>query len=139
MPSNVVDYQKINGQKTDWFIVLPAALQSTATRTSGNFNNLNASGMILTVVVGNEAGACSYTPSVATLDAFGGVITLWTAAAPITANGTYTYALSGTTFTNASFTQIAQLLLPRVWYVVLTYAGTPANDKMDTKVSACLI
>jgi hypothetical protein len=139
MPTLLTDYQQDYAENTDWFAVLPAELQSTATRTSGTFINKNKTGLLLTVTVANEAGACQFTPKICTLNAFGGVITLWTAAASISANGTAIYSITPYAFTNSSFTEVATLVLPRSWYVVLTYAGTPANDKMDTKVSACLV
>ena len=139
MPSNVVDYQQNTGQNTSWFTVLPAALLSTATRTSNIMYNPSAKGMILSITTANEVGTCSFTPKICTLDAFGTVITLWTAAAAITTDTTSTYFISETTFTNASFTAVVATVLPRSWYLVLTYSGTPASDKSDTKASACYV
>ena len=134
-----IEYQQINYGKTDWFEILPAQLQSTATRTSQMQRNMNLDGILLSVVTANEAATASFTPSIKTLDAFGTVITLWTAAAAITTDTTSVYSISPNAFTNTSFTQVANLVLPRIWYLVLTYAGTPATDKIDTKASICYI
>lgn len=139
MNSNQVEAQKSAAQKTDWFEVLPAELLSTATRTSQEFNNPYGMGMLLTVVVANEAGTCSFTPKLVTFDAYGTAIAWWTAATAITANGTYHYLVYPVSITNAAFTEVVTCPVPASFHVVLTYAGTPASDKMDTKVSACYI
>jgi len=139
MPENVLEYQKVNGQVTDFFTVLPAQVASSATRTSNIMYNPMGVGMILTIVTADETGAASFTPTIKCLDAFGTVVTLWTAAAAITAAGTFNYAILPGSFTNTSFTEVASSLIPRKWYLVLTYSGTPANDYISTKASACFI
>lgn len=139
MPQLIVEGQKKEAQKTSWFEVLPAQLLSTATRTSGTFDNPYGQGMVLTVVVANEAGSCSFTPKLQSSDAYGGVITWWTAATAITANGTYNYLIYPVTFLGTGFTETYAFSVPREWSLVLTYAGTPASDKMDTKASACYV
>lgn len=136
--SLIVDIQKSTGQKTDWFEILPAQLLSTATRTSGMFDNPYRRGMILTLVTANEVGSTSFTPSIQTVDFFGSSHTVFTADLPITVNGTYHYLFVPVPVVNynGTFREIFTLDLPREWKLVLTYAGTPANDKMDTKASA---
>lgn len=134
-----VENQKHNGQKTDWFEVLTPELLSTATRTSGNFDCPYGLGLHLTVVVANEAGACSFTPKIVTTDAYGNSVTWWTAAAAITANGVYQYLIWPVSITNSAFTEVVTFPMPGSWKLTLTYAGTPASDKMDTKASACYL
>lgn len=122
-------------EKTDWFVVLAEELQSTATRTSQDLPAPKARGMLLLVTVANEAGTCSFTPSLQLKNPAGTVLTIWTAAAAITANGSYLYVLSPDVLTGmngASITATALVGIPRNWNLVLTYSGTPATDKMDT-------
>jgi hypothetical protein len=139
MAELLVEGQKNSAQKTDWFTVVPAQLQAVATVESGQFDNPYGTGMMLTVVVANEAGTCSFTPVLKSLDAFGTVVTLWSATSAIAANGTYQYLFYVVDVINTAFAQCVTLPLPRSWYLELTYAGTPASDKMDVKASACYI
>lgn len=134
-----IEGQKNSAQKTGFFTVLPAELLSTATRTSGQFTNPYANGLILTVVVANEAGTCSFTPKLQTVNGYGTAFVWWTAAAAITANGTYQYLIYPVSITNSAFTEVVTFPVPSTWQLVLTYAGTPASDKMDTKASASYI
>jgi len=135
-PNIVIEEQKKGAKKTDWFPVLLPELQTSATRTSGVFNNLYALGMMITIVVENETGTFSVTPSLQTTDAYGDPITWWTASAPIDADGTYQYLVHNSPETNAAFTETVQFAIPRDWKLVLTYSGTPASDMADTKAAA---
>lgn len=139
MPVLRIDKQKNDAQKTSWFEVLPAELLTTADRTSGVFDNPYGQGLMLTVVVANEAGTFSATPKLQTADAYGGTITWWTASTAITANGTYQYLVYPVTLVNSAFTELATFIVPREWALFLDYTGTPATDKADTKASAAYI
>ncbi len=136
-----IDTQQSNGEKTNFFSVLDAELQSAATRLSGLFimkGRGQQNGMLLVVVVANKGGILSFTPELYTV--VNGVdVKLWTAAAAISANGTYVYLIYPGAGTNALFTEIKQTPMPREWKVSLTYSGTPATDKADTSAYASYI
>lgn len=126
-------------QKHNWIEVLAEELLSTATRTSEDFTMPKSSGLILWVKTDNEAGTCSFTPSLQMKDPEGTAITLWTAASAITADGSYLYVLSPNTATGmggAGVTETALVEVPNSWNIVMTYSGTPASDKSDTQVWA---
>jgi len=139
MPNTITENQKNLAQKTAFFEVLPAELLTIADRTSGQFSNPYGMGMILTIVVANEAGTFSATPELQTLDGYGNAITWWTAAAAITANGTYQYLVYPVAITNSAFTETVTFPLPSNWRLFLDYTGTPANDKADTKAMAAYV
>jgi len=139
MPVLHSENEKQNAQKTGWFEVLPAELLTTADRTSGQFNNPYGMGLILTIVTANEAGAFSATPKLQTVDAYGTAITWWTAAAPITANGTFHYLIYPVTMSNTAFTETVAFPVPGSWRLFLDYGATPASDKADTKASAAYV
>jgi hypothetical protein len=141
MPKLRTDYQNDNGEKTEWFEVLPAQLLSTATRTSQEFTMKargQQAGMAIVVVTANEAGTASFTPELATVVA-GADVKFWTAAAAITTDTTSKYLIYPGAGTNALYTEIKSTPIPRTWKLILTYAGTPATDKIDTKVYACYL
>lgn len=125
------------GETTPWFTALAAELQSTATRTSDWIWVRNGEGLAFLVIVANEAGSCSFTPSIITEDPDATERTLWTAAAAIVANSTVSYWIGPAAVTGA-FTESKSAPIARKVKIRLTYAGTPANDKMDTKVFAFL-
>lgn len=137
-----VQYESQQGWNTDWFTLLEPELQSTATRTSEMQINIGNEGVIIEVVLANEAGNFSGTPTVYTKDNAGTAITL-VAFTALTAAGTTVYwvhphADKSATVKN-SFTEMGTTSLPRVWYFSIVYSGTPASDKMDTKVYACYV
>ena len=138
MPNLMNENEKVNAQKTGWFEVLPAELQTIADRTSGQFNNPYGQGMILTIVTANETGTFSATPKLQIVNAYGSALTFWTAAAPITTNTTSNYLIYPVTVTNSAFTETVAFPLPGSWRLFLDYTGT-ASDKADTKASACYI
>ncbi len=123
--------QDKTGQKSDWFEVLPAQLLSTATRTSQLLICRFALGVMLQITTANEAGAASFTPKILVPNAIAGgadlIIATFTA---ITANGTNTLVLYPTATDLGTEDKVGTL--PREWKLELTYAGTPANDKIDT-------
>jgi len=120
-----------------WLELLAPELLSTATRTSKDFAKpAGARGALLFIKTANEAGTASFTPSLKTKDPDGTALTLWTAGTAITANGSYLYVLSPDLLTGmngASVTATALVALPDNFNLVLTYSGTPATDKIDTK------
>lgn len=133
-----LDLQIERGENTEAFNALPLQLLSTATRTSGIFKNQYSRGLILVVTIANEAGTCSFTPTILGYDASGTAFTLATFTA-LTANGTAILALYPQVLTGFSGTEAKVAPLPREFSVRLTYAGVPANDKMDTKVDIMLV
>jgi len=141
MPKLLAEYQNDNGEKTDWFEVLPTELLSTATRTSGLFDMKargQQAGLMIAVVTAHKGGTLSLTPELATV--VNGVdVKFWTAAAVISTATTALYLIYPGAGTNALFTEIKSTPIPRVWKLLLTYAGTPATDKADTTVYACYL
>lgn len=135
-PGIIIEDQKKGAKKTDWFPVMPYENHTAATRSSGLFTNPYALGLMLTIVIDNSEGTISFTPSLQTPDAYGGNITWWTAATPLTAMGTYHYLIHNSPETNAAFTETKQFAIPRNWELVLTYSGTPATDMADTDAAA---
>lgn len=135
--------QALRGENSSWFNLIPAALQSTATRQSGKQSNLGCEGILVEVIIANEAGTCGFTPKLYTVDPDGTDVLLW-AGTEITANGTYKYwihphADKTATVVN-SMTSLGTISVPRDWYFELTYStGTPASDKMDTVAHACYV
>lgn len=132
-----LESENLKGENSDAFSILANELQSTATRTSKKFNNPRCNGVILIVTTANEAGTASFTPSIVGYDASGTAYTVATFTA-ITANGTNVLCLYPAVLTGFS-NEAKAAPLPREWAVVLTYAGTPATDKIDTKVDAVYV
>ena len=118
--------------------LLAAELQSTATRTSSERTTPEHKGMLLTVPIANEAGTTTFQPVLQQKDNEGNWNTIWTAAAAIAADGTTTYLIYPGTRVAEDYTEYVDIEIPETWRVVLTYAGTPATDKMDTLVTADL-
>jgi len=128
-----LENQSVNGENSNAFAILASELLSTATRTSGKFTNHKCRGLLFIVTTANEAGAASFTPKILGYNAAGTSFVLATFTA-ITTNATtiliyYPQVLTGFSGTEAKVGQ-----LPREWALELTYAGTPATDKIDTKV-----
>lgn len=127
-----IESQTNKGENSDAFVALAAELQSTATRTSGKFRNNKARGVLIIVTTANEAATCSFTPKILGYDAAGTSFVLATFTA-ITTNATTILIYYPAVLTGFSGTEAKVGQLPRNWSLELTYAGTPANDKMDTK------
>jgi hypothetical protein len=125
-------------EKTGWFTVLAAESLTTADRTSQVFSHPTSPGVILQVVLANEAGAATITPKLQYIDPDGNYQTFWTGS-NLTANGTYTYFLCPGASSGATATEKVELTIPREWVLLLDYTGTPANDKIDTKAYACYL
>ena len=118
--------------------LLAAELQSTGTRTSTARRTPSHKGMLLTVVIANEAGTTTFTPVLQQKDNEGNWHTIWTAAAALAADGTVFYLFYPGTRVVEDYTEYVDIEIPEEWRVSLTYAGTPATDKMDTLVVADL-
>jgi hypothetical protein len=126
------------GEKSNWFTVLPQELLTTADRTSGRFSHPTSPGIILQIVLANEAGAVSLVPKLQYEDPAGNSQVFWTGSA-LTANGTFTYFLCPGAATGATATEKVELTIPREWKLFLDYTGTPASDKVDTIAYACYL
>lgn len=136
--SNMRNAQHLaRGEKSEWFEVLAAELQTTADRTSQEFSHPTSPGIMMKVVLGNEAGAFSATVNIQTPDADGSWTTVYTSAA-LTANGTTLFLVYPGGGTNSLFT-IVPFVMPRTWRVFLDYSATPASDKADTRIQACYL
>ena len=121
----------------DQLQVLAAEADSDVTRTSVAISKTQR-GMILTIKAANEAGTVSFNPSIQMQNLIGDWVTIWTAAAPITANGTTTYFFYPGTAV-VSYTEYVDTVIPHTWRLVLTYTGTPGTDTIDTEVVADLL
>jgi hypothetical protein len=130
-----VTLQTIRGENSSAFSVLAQELLSTATRTSSLFSNLRCRGIIFKITTANEAGTASFTPKILAYDTAGNSFVLATFSA-ITTNTTTILCYYPAVLTGYSGTAALVGQLPRAWALELTYAGTPANDKIDTKVEA---
>jgi hypothetical protein len=127
-----------NREKTDWFTILPAEALTAADRTSGMFYHPDPDiGLMLKVIVANEAGSFSATVNILAVDPAGGSSIIYTSSA-ITANGTTLLYIKPGGGTNGLFT-IVPFALPREFKVMLDYTGTPASDKDDTVVYGCFV
>jgi len=122
--------------KSGWVSILASESLSTATRTSNDLIATLSRGALLWVKTANLTGTPTFTPSLQIDDPDGTALTVWTAATAISANGSYLYILSPDVLTGmggASVTETALVAIPYFHNIVLTYAGTPATDKVDTE------
>jgi len=93
----------------------------TTTTNSSDQTNYNWHGLLLVVDV-TSAGTGSITPSIQVKDSISGNYkTVWTAAAALTANGTYVYALTSPKPDAASYTEVVGLLVGRTWRLAMTH------------------
>ena len=133
----MADYQFLsqseNGENTKCINILANELLSSASRTAGVMNNRKCKGVIFIITTANKANTPTFTPKILTYDSAGAAITLATFSA-ISTNATTILCYYPAVLTGFSGTEAKVGQLPRDWALTLTYAGTPANDKMDTKV-----
>lgn len=118
---------------------LPNVLQATATRTGPDHKVQNAKCLILVVTTANKTGTPTVTPSIQGKTASGAYYTIWTAAAAIAANGTFVYILTPFTLPTGTFTEAKIMPIPSTVRAILTYAGTPASDKIDMQADIDLV
>lgn len=138
--TNIVNLknQTVNGEKTDWFTILPLKALLNADTTSGVFSHPDQGiGLALKVVTANEAGTFSATINIITYDPAGNAITWYTSAA-ITTNTTTLIMIKPGGGTNSLFT-IVPFPLPREFAVKVDYTGTPGTDKADVTIYGCFI
>lgn len=94
---------------------LLASSGRTVTTNSADIVNYNHRGMILTVDISN-VGTGSITPSLQYKDSISGNYkTIWTAATPLIANGTYTYGIYPGELNTVSMTEVINALLTRTF------------------------
>ena len=138
----MADYQLLletmNGENSKTLNLLANELQSTASRTSGAVRSPKSRGVLFVITTANKANTPTFTPKILGFNADGTTFTLATFSAISNATTTilefYPAVLTGFAGTEAKVGS-----LPRDWELTLTYAGTPANDKMDTKVDFMLL
>jgi hypothetical protein len=116
----------------------PLATQAAtaATRQSADLTNYNGRGILLHVKIANYAGAATFTPQIQWKDSDGNYVTIWTAAAALSANGDFTYLLypGAVAGTGSALTAISGIALPRTFRLNLNYTGNGTTDKADTTV-----
>lgn len=127
-----------NGNKSDWFTVLPLNSLLNVDTTSGFITHPNPDiGLVLKVVVANEAGSFSATINLVTKDNAGNTV-VWYTSAAITANGTTLFYIKPDGGTNSLFT-IVPFSLPKEFAILVDYTGTPASDKADITIYGCFV
>lgn len=131
-----VKEQNMRGENGATFSLLPAELQSSATITSSKQLNIKCRGIVFIIVTANEAGTASFTPKILGYRSDASTTFVLATFTAVTTNATtiliyYPQVLTGFSGTEAKVGQ-----LPRDWALELTYAGTPATDKIDTLVEA---
>src|SRR5687767_14830997 len=106
--------QLTNGERTDWFTILPTVTALAADTSSGEFIHPDPSvGLALEVITAGETGAWTATIDITTLDPAGNEIT-WIQSGAITTNTTTLILIRPGGGTNGLFT-ILPFPLPRVF------------------------
>jgi len=118
----VVSQGFVTGETTPWFTILAYENDSSANRTSREIFIPQGGGLVFCVIVADKKNTPTITPSLITTDNLTNDVTLWTAAAALSANGTYTYWL-GPGAATGSLTQGASVPLARNVKVKLTISG----------------
>lgn len=105
-------------------ITTPVLLASSARTTNTNSTdqtNFNHRGLLLMIDVSN-AGTGSITPAIQVKDSISGNYkTIWTAAAPLTANGTYVYAFYPGELNTLLYTEALNAIISRTWRLAITH------------------
>lgn len=115
--------------------LLASQVGTTATRTSNSFYN-EGRGVHLHLNTANKVGAtATYTLSLAIRFPDGTFVTIWTAAAAVTANGDANYILYPAAVAGTG-TEKVNLATGGVYRVVLAAASADAGNKMDTLVDS---
>lgn len=111
----------------------PLALEanSAATRTSEAFINPYARSALFVVTAAAEAGTATATLALQAQKSDDTWHTIFTAAAAISANGTYTYYLTDGPAGTATYTESKILHMPAVWRITLT-GMSPGNTFTTT-------
>ncbi len=110
------------------------AAAGIATLTSAPFKNRFARGLQIAVKLANKVGLATVTPSLQFKMKDGTWVTLWTAAAALSANGTAVYQITPVAVSTASgITESKIAMLPLDLRVVLTFGGTTgAGNSYDS-------
>lgn len=126
--------QKLLEGKTRWEIVrASSALSADATLNFKTHDNTN--GVLIHVKVENVS-SFSVTPKLVTTTASGVTLTLWTASAAVTANGSKVYSISETDSSDFSgLTESVQGTMPREWGLLLDHSSGTA----DVLVEICYV
>jgi len=132
----------VNKENSDWFTILAKVALANATQTSMNFINRGDRGLLIELITANKTGSPTFALELHTKDDAGNDIKL-VAHTAIAANGTALYfeypTADKTATTKSNLTEVGVISVPRYWFLVLTYAGTPGTDKMDTEVHAAYV
>ena len=113
--------------------VLAAEVDTVATRTCKGMVSKSHRGLILLVDITNLASSPTFTPLLQVRRGASWV-TIWTAAAALSANGLAAYLLYPGTAA-ANYTEYEDMVLPMEYRIGLTYAGNGTTDNADTAVS----
>lgn len=122
-----------NRQRNNSALTLLTTAARTVTTNSADQVNYNWKGCLITVDV-TVIGTGSITPSIQVKDSISGVyITVWTAAAALTANGTKVYAFypNNLTIGTLTYTELVNLLFGRTWRLAMV-----ANNANSVTYSA---
>ena len=126
-----------NGEKTDWFTILPAELQTSVSRTSGTFYHPEpAAGLVLKLVLANETLTWTATLDMLSTDPAGAATTIYQSAG-LSAAGTTLYLIRPGGGTNGLFT-IVPFSLPREFQFKINVSSGVTN-KMDTLLYGCFV
>lgn len=104
--------------------VLAEEADTSANRTSGQLPLSVQRGIRLIVKIGALTTTPTFTPSVQIPDGMGGWVTIWTAAAAISAAGTTSYLLYPSASMGGSDTEKVNLVIGQAYRVVLTFGGS---------------
>lgn len=125
----------MSAQKKSLPGLLATEVDTEASRLSTAQVNPTGRGLGISVKIENLQNSPSYTPHVDAKMPNGDWVTIWTAAAALTANGTVHYLIYPGT-AGAVYTEYEDTVIPLSFRVGLTYVGTPATDNADTTVDA---
>jgi hypothetical protein len=127
-----------SAENVGWMPLRDTAVLSTDL-VSGPWDNPTATGMILHVKVGTLTATPTYAVSLLGYDIDENTYVIWTAAAVISAAGSYFYWLGPGASTIGGFAEGVGTPVPREYAVFIDYTGTPANDYADVTVNVQLL
>ncbi len=104
-------------QRNNEAFAILASSARTAQTDSSDLTNFNNSGILLTVDISLDPGTASITPNIQSKDPVSGNYSIiWTAAAALTAVGTYTYLIyPGVLAADFDGTESASIAIPRIF------------------------
>lgn len=114
-------------------VLLAEVAGSFETQTSDPFTTDGVKNIIVTVKLANEVGTGVKTPKLQRKLKNGDWVDYWTAAAALSAAGTYSYALGeGSTEDLGGLVEELQVPLPKTMRLVLTDGGAGDGNEFDT-------